>query len=122
MQNRLAFAYIFLSISLISSPGVAEEMRCGWLQNRTPGNWWLDDRDGTWIITAQGDEYEPQGMGFISAISDYAYVQTYAGYGYACACLQLEADPHKRRVQKILSVDQRSLRECREDKELPSPE
>ena len=28
----------------------------GWLQNPTPGNWWLVDRDGEWTIGTQGGE------------------------------------------------------------------
>ena len=33
------------------------EERCGWLENPTPGNWWLRDARGLWIISAQGDPY-----------------------------------------------------------------
>ena len=37
-------------------PALAEE-RCGWLENPTPGNWWLKDARGLWIISAQGGPY-----------------------------------------------------------------
>lgn len=32
----------------------AEENRCGWFSNPTPGNAWLTDRDGEWTISVQG--------------------------------------------------------------------
>ena len=35
------------------SPVLAEE-RCGWLENPTPGNWWLKDAHAFWIIATQG--------------------------------------------------------------------
>jgi hypothetical protein len=33
----------------------AEENRCGWFSNPTPGNAWLKDRDGEWTIGTQGN-------------------------------------------------------------------
>ena len=40
----------------LASPGpdAPFETRCGWFQNPTPANIWLDDRDGEWIIGVQG--------------------------------------------------------------------
>ncbi|WP_010650712.1 DUF4087 domain-containing protein, partial [Vibrio campbellii] len=32
----------------------AEETRCGWLENPSPANMWLIDRDGSWDISVQG--------------------------------------------------------------------
>lgn len=32
----------------------AEETRCGWLENPSPANMWLIDRDDTWAISVQG--------------------------------------------------------------------
>ncbi|MCZ8486886.1 DUF4087 domain-containing protein [Vibrio lentus] len=32
---------------------MAEETRCGWLENPSPANMWLIDRDGTWNISVQ---------------------------------------------------------------------
>jgi hypothetical protein len=37
------------------------ETRCGWLHNPTPRNWYLIDKDGSWVISMQGG-YEAQGM------------------------------------------------------------
>ena len=37
----------------IASPEAAER-RCGWLQNPTPSNWWLEDKDGVWVLATQG--------------------------------------------------------------------
>ncbi|HEY2847367.1 MAG TPA: DUF4087 domain-containing protein, partial [Pyrinomonadaceae bacterium] len=33
---------------------IASETRCGWFSDPTPGNEWLNDRDGVWIIGVQG--------------------------------------------------------------------
>ncbi|CAK7256682.1 protein of unknown function [Shinella sp. WSC3-e] len=40
----------------------AAETRCGWLQNPTPANWWLDDSEGTWTLMTQGAGNEPAGF------------------------------------------------------------
>src|SRR5690349_18304425 len=34
--------------------------RCGWVDNPTPSNWWLVDRDGEWEIGLQGG-YQAKG-------------------------------------------------------------
>jgi hypothetical protein len=34
----------------------ALERRCGWLDNPSPANWWLVDKDGTWILMEQGGD------------------------------------------------------------------
>ena len=33
-----------------SAKAALAETRCGWVVNPTPGNWWLNDRDGSWIF------------------------------------------------------------------------
>lgn len=38
-----------------------QEIRCGWLDNPTPGNLWLIDRDAEWSISQQGG-YESEGI------------------------------------------------------------
>ncbi|MFN3498292.1 MAG: DUF4087 domain-containing protein, partial [Pannonibacter indicus] len=40
-----------VAASLLAAPAsAAPENRCGWIVNPTPGNWWLTDRDGDWIL------------------------------------------------------------------------
>ena len=51
------------------------ETRCGWLQNPTPGNYWLRDSETEWIASAQGG-YEAKGMDNIPDLSVRDYVRT----------------------------------------------
>src|SRR4051794_7098625 len=37
-----------------SSAASITDRRCGWLSNPTPGNWWLFDGHGEWILATQG--------------------------------------------------------------------
>jgi hypothetical protein len=56
MKKKLLIIPALISgLSIFALPANAAETRCGWLQNPTPANWWLTDRDGTWTISAQGD-------------------------------------------------------------------
>src|SRR5208283_1353890 len=55
---QLAKLSVVVGMALVAPlrPALAEE-RCGWLENPTPGNWWLKDAHGLWIISAQGGPY-----------------------------------------------------------------
>ena len=55
------------------------ETRCGWFHNPTPGNAWLIDRDGEWIIGIQGDY---QADGDWPSFSKARWVRTNVNYGY----------------------------------------
>jgi hypothetical protein len=94
--------------------------RCGWIQNPTPANWWLVDRDGEWILSAQGG-HQAEGMEDMPDLSGEDWVETNGHYGYGCACLVLEADPATRRVNRIVSAGPRPLDQCRADRSLPKP-
>jgi hypothetical protein len=50
MKSLLAAAAF---ASLAAVPALAER-RCGWLENPTPANYCLTDRDGEWTIGVQG--------------------------------------------------------------------
>jgi hypothetical protein len=113
---------LMTALVLVSSSGIAQaaENRCGWIQNPTPRNWWLQDRDATWTIMTQGpDEEEPEGMDLIPDISEREFVKTNGYYGYACACMSVETDAADERITKILSFKQLKLSQCRNDKSLP---
>ena len=69
-MKRTAFAAA-LSLAL-AVPAIAAETRCGWLENPTPANWWLDDAENTWTIMTQGADDEPQGMDLIPSNIDFA--------------------------------------------------
>ncbi|OBZ93928.1 hypothetical protein ADU59_19765 [Pararhizobium polonicum] len=112
----------FLIGMLAASPLLAAETRCGWLQNPTPGNWWLDDADGTWTIMTQGAGTEPAGMELIPDISERDYVKTNGNYGYACACLSVETDKNEESITKILSFRQLALAKCENDGKLSAPQ
>ena len=110
----------WLTLALISTalPATATELRCGWLQNPTPANWWLTDRDATWIIGAQGG-YQAQG---IENIPDFGqeYVRTNVNYGYGCACLEVVTDSERQRIVRIESGEALALSVCSTDPDLPS--
>ncbi|MBB3441662.1 DUF4087 domain-containing protein [Rhizobium sp. BK379] len=110
---------VALSLAL-ALPTLAAETRCGWIQNPTPGNWWLDDAQNTWTIMTQGGNDEPEGMDLIPDISERDYVKTNGNYGYACGCMSVETDGEER-ITQILSFRQLPLAKCRNDKALKFP-
>lgn len=119
MKKRLIFCLSLVSIWVGFTPSSdAVEKRCGWLQNPTPANWWLTDRDGSWTISAQGG-YHARGMDTIPDLSQGQYVATNGGYGYACACLDVAANQRTMRITRIYKVKQLLLSACREDPALP---
>ena len=79
---------------------------------------WLKDRDGTWIISAQGG-YQARGRDNIPSPDAGQYVRTNRDYGYSCACLRVLTDSNKMRITSILSGEPLPLRTCRQDPNLP---
>ncbi|MGR9164379.1 DUF4087 domain-containing protein [Rhizobium leguminosarum] len=121
MKYQMVAAVITAALT-IAANAQAAETRCGWIENPTPANWWLDDAENTWTIMTQGDDAgEVQGMELISDISQHDYVRTNGNYGYACACMSVETDGTER-ITKILSFRQLKLAKCRADKALKFPE
>ena len=51
------------------------ERRCGWLANPTPANYWLNDRDGEWTLSAQGG-YRAPGMDEMPDMTTNGWVET----------------------------------------------
>ncbi len=106
------------ALGLIATAAGAAETRCGWIQNPTPRNWWLDDRDKTWTLMTQGSEDEgPEGMDLIPDLSEGEFVKTNGYYGYACACMKVETDGGET-ITKILSFRQLKLSQCENDRAL----
>jgi hypothetical protein len=97
---------------------VAGELRCGWFENPTPGNAWLVDGDGLWLIAAQGAH---QAEGDWPSFAPERWVSTNGHYGYGCACVQMVVDPVEQTVQRILSSHSQSLESCRSDPALTEP-
>jgi hypothetical protein len=117
-MKRLAILLSGATLLLAPASFASAETRCGWLENPTPGNWWLIDKDDTWTIMEQGG-HEPEGMDMIGDISARDYVNTNGNYGYACACLDVMTDSN--RITMIHSFKQLRLSKCQNDKALPPP-
>ena len=100
-------------------PALAEE-RCGWLENPTPGNWWLKDAHGLWIISAQGGPYA-DGVEKLPDPGAERFVATNGHYGYACACVSGAFDGQKETMTRVDAARVQDLSACRDDRALPSP-
>ncbi|TRL37434.1 DUF4087 domain-containing protein [Rhizobium straminoryzae] len=105
--------------TLLAGQADAAEKRCGWVQNPTPGNFWLDDREGSWTILTQGDRAEPEGIDALPDLSAGEFVETNGHYGYACACMSVETNRTEMRITRINSVQQLPVAKCRNDRTLP---
>lgn len=95
------------------------ENRCGWYSNPTPGNHWIEDKDGEWIIGVQGGQqaegdYPPE-------FSDSQWVKTNGNYGYGCACLRVKTDKKNMEITEVVSATAKPLSACRNDKALREP-
>ncbi|WP_105507794.1 DUF4087 domain-containing protein [Paraburkholderia sp. BL21I4N1] len=97
------------------------ENRCGWLQNPTPANWWLDDKDGSWTLSVMGDRPVP-GLDDLPDMTSGDWVVTNAGgHGYGCACIDMDVDRGARKVIRLYSAKVLPLKRCKTDRSLPSP-
>jgi hypothetical protein len=102
------------------STQAAEENRCGWFTNPTPGNAWLNDRDGEWTIAIQGGY---QAEGDWPEFKPKQWKITNAGdHGYGCACMRVTTNRGEMRILSIQSAKARPLSACRSDRKLPKPE
>ncbi|GLR53712.1 DUF4087 domain-containing protein [Shinella yambaruensis] len=120
MRKPILFALLALAATVAMAE--AAETRCGWLQNPTPANWWLDDSEGSWTLMTQGAGEEPAGFDRIPDISAGDYVRTNGNYGYACACMKVETDAAEGRITAIHSVRQLPISQCANDTALPAVE
>jgi hypothetical protein len=94
--------------------------RCGWLHNPTPGNWWLEDSAGEWVLATQGGR-QAGGMDELPDMSAQEWEEVNGHYGYGCACLTLTADPETREVAVVARPEPKPLAQCRADLTLPRP-
>src|SRR5687768_1799225 len=88
------------AVTLPLSAQRTPERRCGWLQNPTPANWWLVDRDGEWILGVQGG-YQAPGMDGMPDMSARGWVETNGHYGYGCACMSVTTSRRTGRVTRL---------------------
>jgi len=125
--NRIVARYMLLItvtlvIGQLEAPNTSAvsrfETRCGWFINPTPGNAWLWDRNGEWIIGTQGGH---QAEGDWPDFKPQQWVKTNGNYGYGCACLRVKVNPRTHEVLEIRSSYARSLAACRKDRALKKP-
>ena len=103
----------------VENNSAAEQTRCGWYSNPTPGNHWLDDRHGQWIIGTQGG-HQAEGD-YPPPFKRSQWVRTNGNYGYGCACIRGTFDADKKEVKVVTRATARSLAACRRDKTLKEP-
>ena len=99
----------------------ASSLRCGWLDNPTPGNASLYDKDGEWTIAVQGG-HQAEGN-WPPAFKPGQWVRLgHGGHGYGCACLRVEVDAEGKKILSILSGEARPLSACRKDRAIAEVE
>ncbi|SOB78528.1 Protein of unknown function [Sphingomonas guangdongensis] len=108
---------MILALLLLLGSPQAPAKRCGWIANPTPGNWWITDRDGEWLLGAQGG-YQAPGMDVIPDLSAREWIRTNGYYGVGCACLTMTVDKRTSRVTRVYSAQQRPLKACRADRRI----
>jgi hypothetical protein len=85
---------------------------CGWWDNPTPGNVWLNDRSGQWTIAMQG-MYEADGDG--PAFKPGQQLPKGAPHGYGCACITARVDRASKFVYSFTDAKALSPNVCRAD-------
>ena len=102
-------------------PTGSASRRCGWLANLTPGDWWLVDRDRTWVLAKQGDD-NPATTAVVDRVPGFdteQFVSTGDHHGYGCACLTSVADRTVGRITSIATSQRLPLVTCEADAALP---
>ncbi|MDK9606322.1 DUF4087 domain-containing protein [Lelliottia wanjuensis] len=111
---------IYIMLLAISFSSVSSELRCGWLQNPTPSNQWITDKDGIWDISIQG-RFTSDGIENVQDFPNDKFVRTNGNYGYGCACIRADMDRGSKKVMKIYSSKILPLARCQNDKSLHVP-
>lgn len=103
-----------IPLSIAASQSDSLENRCGWFSNPTPGNLWLNDRDGEWTIGVQGG-HQADGDWEWPDFNPSQWVKTNGEYGYGCACFKLRVDHPTHHVLFIEKTRARPLTACEND-------
>mgnify|MGYP001551625199 CR=1 FL=1 len=96
----------------------AAETRCGWLENPSPANVWLIDKDASWTITMQGMVFiddKSNDLVFKAMNNENEFVITNRHYGFSCACLTVDTDKKTQQIKKVYKSKQLLLKTCLED-------
>ncbi len=103
---------------VLTAGTAAADTRCGWIDNPTPGNWWLTDAAGEWTIGTQGGT-QAEGMEAIPDLTTGEWVETNGSYGYGCICLEVETHRAAMQITRILAAEPLPLARCTADPALP---
>jgi hypothetical protein len=95
-----------LDVATLSKP----TRLCGWWDNGSPGNVWLNDRGGQWTIAIQGT-YEARGDW--PAFKPGQQVPLYDPHGYGCACITARVDRASRFVYSFTDAQALAPKVCR---------
>lgn len=113
-SRALAAAVAASMIAVAPMLGRAASLRCGWLDNPSPGNASLFDRDGEWTIAVQGG-HQADGD-WPPAFGAGEWIRLGPGdYGYGCACLSVDVDASEKTILNVTSGKARPLSVCRKD-------
>ncbi|WP_434136887.1 DUF4087 domain-containing protein [Pseudomonas luteola] len=95
---------------------MSAEKRCGWLENPTPANLWLIDKDSEWTLSIQGSGFiNEDSMDKMPTIDEKEFVRTNNNYGFSCVCLNVKTDKKKSEILEVYSGEQLLLKQCLED-------
>ena len=113
----IAIGFFLLSGLLDASAQTRKfETRCGWLDNPTPSNYSLYDKDREWIISVHGGYHVEK---FAAPAFGKQWIDYFGrSYGYGCACFQMTVDKETGRVLAIRKSYVKPLSVCRKDKAL----
>ena len=120
MIHRACVALLLLAGLCVAAS--AAETRCGWLENPTPANWWLTDKDGSWTLMTQGEDYREHVMDNLPPFDEAQFVATNGNYGYGCACLSVDVDKANERIMSVYSGKIIPLSRCENDSSLKRAE
>ena len=114
----LIFATFFAGSLWAAETAPKTKTLCGWFQNPTPGNVWLQDRNAEWVVGIQGGH---QAQGDWPEFSDSQWVKTNRSYGYGCACIRGVVNDATHEVISIADARAKPLDVCRKDNALKKP-
>jgi hypothetical protein len=115
----IAPSVVLCAATLLSLTPAMAERRCGWIENPTPGNYWVSDSRGQWVLAAQGGA-EVKGMDLMPDFTLHDFVATNGAYGYACGCVD-GAFTADKVATEITRVRQLPVAVCKKDTSLPKP-
>ncbi len=118
------FRALVIISAVVATPAFAAsptQRLCGWIENPTPGNWWLTDRRGEWIIDTQGGHHAEGDLPDFGTSRKYWVATQPNGHGYGCACINAVVNARTKEVMKIVRTNIRPLLACRRDRALKEP-